>query len=82
MFLQDIVLLNIFSLKIKLSDKIAVGVKDLQTPFLPLIYEHEFSDYTLRIGANILSQKWRTKDLTASIRGRQLFRYISIYVDR
>uniref|UniRef100_A0A8W8LWS8 EGF-like domain-containing protein n=1 Tax=Magallana gigas TaxID=29159 RepID=A0A8W8LWS8_MAGGI len=59
---------------IKLSDKIAVVVKDLQTPFLPLIYDHEFSDYTLPIGANILSQKWRTKDLTASIRGRQLFR--------
>lgn len=72
-------ILNIFSSKTRLADKIAVKVKDLQTS-LPLIYESEFTDYKLRIGDNILSQNWRTKNLPDSNSGGR-FRQIcmSIY---
>ncbi|XP_062614824.1 delta-like protein 4, partial [Saccostrea cucullata] len=55
------------------QDKISVRVVDLQLSSSPLIYQTEFSDYNIRLGDNALSQHWRQKRLTASIKNLLLF---------
>lgn len=65
------------SFKNKYVDRISITVGDLQTSSQPLIYQREFSDYSLKIGINTLSQNWRQKKLTASFFSeKNTFRFV------